>query len=81
MEAISWTDFVKNKEVLQRVKEDKNILRTVRRRKANWIGHILSRNCLLKHVIGGKIEGRREVKRRRGRRRNQLLDDFQETRG
>ena len=70
MEAISWTDFVKNKEVLQRVKEDKNILRTVRRRKANWIGHILSRNCLLKHVIGGKIEGRREVKRRRGRRRN-----------
>jgi hypothetical protein len=81
MEAISWTKKKKNKEVLQRVKEDKNILRTVRRRKANWIGHILSRNCLLKHVIGGKIEGRREVKRRRGRRRNQLLDDFQETRG
>jgi len=81
MEAISWTDCVKNKTVLQRVKEDKNILRTARRRKANWIGHILSRNCLLKHVIGGKIQGRREVKRSRGRRRNQLLGDLKETRG
>jgi len=81
MEAISWTDCVKNKEVLQMVKEDKNILRTVRRRKANWIGHSLGRNCLLKHVIGEKIEGRREVKRRRGRRRNRLLDDLKEMRG
>jgi hypothetical protein len=24
----------------------------------NWIGHILRRNCLLKHVIEGKVEGR-----------------------
>jgi hypothetical protein len=31
------------------------------RRMANWIGHILCRNCLLKHVIEGKIEGRKEV--------------------
>ena len=45
------------------------------------IGHILRRNCLLKHVIEGKIAGRIEVKGRRGRRREQLLDDFKETRG
>jgi len=31
---------------------------TVKRRKANWIGHMLRRNCLLKNVIEGKIEGR-----------------------
>ena len=80
MEAVSWTECVKNKEVLQRVKEDKSSLRTVRTRKASWNGNTLSRNCLLKHVTGGKIEGRREVKRRRGRRRNQLLDDLKETR-
>ena len=51
-----------------------------RRRKANWIGHILHKNCLLKHVIKGKIEGRIEVTGRRGRRRMQLLDNFKEKR-
>jgi len=47
---------VRNKEVLHRVREDSNILHTVKRRKAKWIGHILSRNCLLKHIIEGKID-------------------------
>jgi hypothetical protein len=60
MEKISWTDQVKNEEVLHRVKMAKNIIHTVERRKADWIGHILRRNCLLKHIIGGKIEGKIE---------------------
>jgi hypothetical protein len=51
-----------------------------KRRKANWIGHILRRNCLLKHVIEGKLEGRIEMTGRRGRRRKQLLDDLKEKR-
>jgi oligoribonuclease (3'-5' exoribonuclease) len=50
MEKIGWTDRVRN-EVLHRVKEERNILHTIKRRKANWIGHMLRRNCLLKHVI------------------------------
>jgi hypothetical protein len=54
---ISWTDRVRNEEVLHGVKEERNILHTIKRRKANWIGHILRRNCLLKHVIEGKKEG------------------------
>jgi hypothetical protein len=58
MEKISWTDHVRNEEVLHRVKEERNILHTIKRRKANWIGHILHRNSLLKHVIEGKLEGR-----------------------
>ena len=66
---ISWTDDIRNEEVLQRVKEEGNILQTIKIRKANWIGHILRRYCLLKHVIEGKIEGRIEVTGRRGRRR------------
>jgi hypothetical protein len=53
---------------------------TIKRRKADWIGHILSRNCLLKHVIEGKLEGRIEMTGRRGRRRKQLLDDLKEKR-
>ena len=39
MEKISWTDSVRNEEVLSRVKEDRNIIHTVKRRKANWNGH------------------------------------------
>jgi hypothetical protein len=54
MEKISWTDRVRN-EVLHRVKEERNVLLTVRRRKASWIGHILRSSCLLKHIIEGKI--------------------------
>jgi hypothetical protein len=47
MEKISWTDRVRNEEVLMRVKEERNIIHTVKRGKDNWIGHILSRNCLV----------------------------------
>jgi len=59
-----------------RVKEVRNILHTVKMQKVNWIGHILYRNCLLKHVIEGKREGRIEVTGRPGRRCKQLLDEL-----
>jgi hypothetical protein len=80
MEKISWTDRVKN-EVLHRVKEEANILQTVKTRTVNWIGHILRRNYLLNYVIEGKIKGRVEVKGRRGRGRRHLLDDLEEKKG
>ena len=57
MVKISWTDHVRNEEVLLRVNEQRNILHEIRKRKANWIGHILRRNCLLQRVIEGKIKG------------------------
>jgi hypothetical protein len=66
MEKISWTDRVRNEEVLQRVKEKRNITHTIKRREANWIGQIWRRDCLQKRVTGGKIEGRIEVTGRRG---------------
>jgi hypothetical protein len=44
-------------EVLLRVKEQRNILHEIRKRKANWTGHILRRNCLLQRFIEGKIKG------------------------
>jgi hypothetical protein len=65
-------------DVLLRVKGQRNILHEIRKRKANWIGHILRRNCLLQRVIEGKIQGRIEVT---GRRLRKLLDDFKERRG
>jgi hypothetical protein len=54
MEKINWTDFVRNGEVLLRDKEQTSILYEISKRKANWIGHILRRNCLLRQVIEGK---------------------------
>jgi len=81
MEKISWTDHVRNKEVLLRVKEQRNNLHEISKQKANWIGHILGRNCLLQQAIEGKIKGRIEVTGRRGRRCSKLLDDLKERRG
>jgi hypothetical protein len=57
------------------------ILPEINKRKANWIGQILLRNCLLQRVIEGKIKGEIEVTGRRGRRRRKLLDDVKERRG
>ena len=81
MEKISWTDHVRNEEMLLRVNKQRNILHEIRKRKANWIGHILRRNCLLQRVIERKIKGQIEVTRRRGRRRKKLLDDLKDRRG
>jgi len=57
MEKISWTDHVRNEEVLLRVNEQRNILHGIRKQKANWIGNILCRNCLLQRGIEGKVQG------------------------
>ena len=81
MEKIIWTDHVRNEDVLLRVKEQRNILHEIRKRKANWIGHILRRNCLLQRVTEGKIQGGIEVTGRQGRRCRKLLDDLKERRG
>jgi hypothetical protein len=81
MEKISWTDHVRNEEVLLRFKEQRNILHEICKRKANWIGQILRRNCLLQQAIEGKIKGEIEVTGRRGRRRRKLLGDFKERGG
>jgi hypothetical protein len=54
---IIWTDHVRNEIALLRVKEQRNILHEISKRKANWIGHIFLRNSLLRQVIEGKIKG------------------------
>jgi hypothetical protein len=61
MEKISWTNHLRNEEVLLEVKEQRNILHEISKWKANWIAHILHRNFLLQRVIEGKIKGGIEV--------------------
>jgi hypothetical protein len=65
MQKTSWTDRVRNEEVLHGVKEERNILHTVQIRAANWTGHISRGNYFLKHVIEGKIEENRRATRSR----------------
>jgi hypothetical protein len=79
MEKISWTDHVRNEDVLLRVKKQRNILHEISKRKANWIGHILHRSCILQRVTEGKIQGGIEVTGRQGRRRRKLLDGLKES--
>jgi hypothetical protein len=71
MNNISWTDRVKYKDVYHRDTEERNNLHTIKRRKTNSNGHILRRNCPLKHVIEDRT-------RRRGRICKQLQDDLTE---
>ena len=71
---ISWTDRVRHEEVLHTVKDGLNIVHTVKRRKDNWICHILRRKCMLKQLL--KTEERIEVTGRRGKRSKQLLDEY-----
>jgi hypothetical protein len=66
---------VTNEEMSHADKEERNIIRTVKRRKSNWIGHILRRNSLLKRVVEGKIEVTRRSRCR------QPLDDLKEKEG
>jgi hypothetical protein len=80
MEKISWTNRVRNEDVLHRIAE-RNTPQTAQRRKAAWICHILRRYCLLKHVIEGMIQGRIDVTGRRGRKGKQLLSDLKEKTG
>ena len=61
MEKISWTDHVRNEEVLLRIKQQRNILHEISTQKANWIGHILRRNCPLQQVIEVNIKRGIEV--------------------
>jgi hypothetical protein len=58
---------VENEKVLIRVKGQRNILHEIRKRKANWIGHILRSNCLLQQVIEVMIKGEIKVKGRIGK--------------
>jgi hypothetical protein len=54
---------VRNNEAIHIVKEDRNILHTLKSKKTKWIGHVLRINCLVKHVTEDKIEERIKMAR------------------
>jgi hypothetical protein len=50
-EKVTCSDRVIKEEILQRVKEETDILHTIKRLKGNWISHVLPRSFLLKYEI------------------------------
>ena len=76
MEKIKWSEKETNEQILNRIGEKRTILHNILRRKANWIGHILRKNCLLHDAIEGQMTELKGV----GRRRTQLLDDLRKRR-
>jgi hypothetical protein len=81
MGKISWADSVRNEQVLHRVKGKRNILHRIKRRNADYVGHILRIICFLKHIIEVNTAGEIEVTGRRGIRRQHLLIYLKERRG
>jgi len=80
MGTVNWTVCEKWR-CVKRITEERNILHTIKRGHANWIGHILHKTCLIKHVTDEEIEGRIEMPGKWGRRCKPLLDDLKEVGG
>lgn len=72
MERVKWTDKVRNQEVLERVGEEKQILKVIKERKRNWLGYLTRSNCLIKDALEGIMWGRKV----KGKRRYQLIDNI-----
>ncbi|KAJ4431053.1 hypothetical protein ANN_19646 [Periplaneta americana] len=72
MERVMWTDRTRNEAVLERVGEERMMLKLIRKRKRNWLGHWLRRKCLLKDALEEMVNERRV----RGRRIYQMIDDI-----
>ena len=71
---ISWKDKKTHVEVLDLIREERNLVDTILKRKKNWIGHIIRREGLLKTVTEGRMEG----KRGRGRPRIGMIYELKE---
>jgi hypothetical protein len=67
---VKWTEHKANEEVLEMVKEKRMLMKTIRVRQKNWVGHVLRSDSLLRTVWEGRMEGKKVA----GRPRTQLLD-------
>jgi hypothetical protein len=63
MEKVKWPETVTNEEVLERIGSERTLLNNILRRKANWAGHILKRNCTLHDAIEGQMMEVKGVRR------------------
>ena len=76
---VKWSDKIKNDEVLRRAGEERQLLNNIRKRKRNWVGHVLRGNGILRDVLEGSVEERGG--RKRGRRKRKWIDDLKKGNG
>jgi hypothetical protein len=55
IEKVTWIDGVGNN-ILHTAKKERKFLNTIKSLEVNPTGHVLCMNCLLKHVIEGKLD-------------------------
>ena len=72
MERVKWTYKIKNAVVLEIAEEGRIMLELIKKRKRNWLGHWLRRNCLLKDALEGTVQGKTVC----CRRRYQMIDNI-----
>ena len=59
MMKIKWIDRVSNEGVLRRVEEKRCLEKTSRRRRNNFVGHIMRHDGLMKTIVEGQVEGKK----------------------
>ena len=73
----SWRHKIHTDEVFVRVNEEKCLIKTIKQRQKNWIGHMLREDGLLREVMEGRLNG----KKRAGKPRKGMIDDLKQAFG
>ena len=63
MGKVSWMDKRTNEQVLSSMDEKRSLIKTTWDRKKNWIGHVVTGDGLVKLVLEGRMEGKRQLAR------------------
>ena len=71
---IPWTARISNEEVLRRAGTERTLIKQIRKRQLNFLGHIVRANGIEKDCLLGRVEGRRA----RGRQRLKFMDTLEE---
>ena len=74
---ISYLEHRTNEWVLNKVGEERSLLRTIKTKKCSYFGHIIRAGKIQRHIVEGKINGRRG----RGRPRRSWLRNIAEWTG
>jgi len=56
---VNWTEQRSNQEVLDMVRETRDLINSIRQRQKNWQGHVLRGDSLLRTVLEGRMGGTR----------------------
>ena len=73
MERPKWTEKIKKYSCAGKSSRRKIMLEMIKKRKRNWLGHRLRRNCLLKDDLEGMVNGKKVLCRRRYQMRYNIM--------